>query len=152
MILLPIEIDASSNSKFYEQPECKSILDIYPAYYTKVGFNKPWIGYFASIDGHQFVGCGGYKGKPREGKVEIAYATFQSFEGQGFGKAICRELVRLSLKTDPSVRITARTLMENNPSTTILKSNGFTYVGIVTDEEDGEVWEWELKNAVEMPL
>lgn len=146
MILLPIDIDISLNNRFEVIPECKSILDIYPGYYLKVGFNKPWIGYFASIDGTEIVGCGGYKGKPKEGKVEIAYGTFPNFEGQGIGKKICRQLVMLSLQTDPSIRITARTLRENNPSTSILKSNGFRFLGVVADEDDGDVWEWEYQN------
>jgi RimJ/RimL family protein N-acetyltransferase len=145
MILLPIDIDVSLNSKFSENPDCKPILDLYPGYYHKVGYDKPWIGYFASVDGKGIVACGGYKGKPRDGKVEIAYGTFKDFEGQGIGKAVCLQLVLLAMQTDPSVRITARTLMESNASTTILKSNGFTWVGVVVDEEDGDVWEWELK-------
>ena len=50
----------------------------------------------------------------------------------------------LSRQTDSSIRITARTLMENNASTQILRKNGFEFKGIVFDEEDGDVWEWEL--------
>ena len=147
MILLPIDIDVSSNSQFSENPECKSILNTYPGYYHKVGYNKPWIGYFATVDGIGIVGCGGYKGKPRDGRVEIAYGTFKNFEGQGIGKGICRHLVLLSLQTDPSIRITARTIMESNSSTAILKSNGFKCEGVVFDEEDGDVWEWEFQKV-----
>ena len=38
-------------------------------------------------------------------------------------------------------------MTENNASTTILKRNGFKYVGIVNDEEDGDVWEWEFQKT-----
>lgn len=148
MILLPIEIEHTLNGRFADNPECKSILDVFPAYYQKVGFTKPWIGYFASIDGSEIVGCGGFKGKPREGKIEIAYGTFQNFEGQGIGTEICRQLVLISLKTDPLIKITARTLMESNASTKILKRNDFEFVGIVNDEEDGNVWEWECRKEL----
>jgi len=55
---------------------------------------------------------------------------------------MCRLLVELALKTDPNLRITARTLMEENASTKILKKNGFQFVGSVIDPDDGEVWEW----------
>ena len=146
MTLLPIDVDVSLNSKFKGNPECEAILCVYPDYYERVGYNKPWIGYFATVDGNEIIGCGGYKGKPREGKIEIAYGTFKNFEGKGFGTEICRQLVLLSLQTDPSIRITARTLMEINASTTILKRNGFECLGVVYDEEDGDVWEWEFKN------
>jgi carbonic anhydrase len=55
-------------------------------------------------------------------------------------------LVLLSLQTDPSIRVTARTILETNPSAKILKRNGFECNGIVYDEEDGDVWEWEFKS------
>lgn len=147
MTLLPIELDVSLNNIFSENPECTGILSVYPDYYYRVGFNKPWIGYFASIDGVGLIGCGGYKGQPQEGKVEIAYGTFKNFEGKGIGTEICRQLVLLSLQTDPSIRITARTLMETNGSTTVLARNGFKCLGIVFDKEDGDVWEWEYQNT-----
>jgi ribosomal-protein-alanine N-acetyltransferase len=147
MTLLPIELDVSLNNKFSENPECAAILSVYPDYYNRVGFNKPWIGYFATIDGVGIIGCGGFKGQPQEGKIEIAYGTFKNFEGQGIGTEICRQLVLLSLQTDPSIKIKARTLMEINGSTTILERNGFKCLGIVFDKEDGDVWEWEFQNT-----
>lgn len=147
MTLLPIEVDLSLNKKFTENPECAAILSVYPDYYDRVGFNKPWIGYFATIDGVQIIGAGGYKGQPQDGKIEIAYGTFKNFEGQGIGTEICRQLVLLSLQTNPSIRITARTLMEISGSTTILERNGFKCLGIVLDKEDGDVWEWEFQNT-----
>ena len=147
MKLLPIDIDESLNDKFRDNPECALVQSLYPDFYKRAGYNKPWIGYFATFDGNEIVGCGGYKGKPRDGKIEIAYGTFKNYEGKGIGTEICRQLVLLSLKTDPSLKITARTLTENNASTTILKRNGFKYVGIVNDEEDGDVWEWEFQKT-----
>jgi [ribosomal protein S5]-alanine N-acetyltransferase len=145
MILIPIDIDPSKNVQFLSDPECAVIMAIYPEYYERVGYDKPWIGYFASFDGNEIVGCGGYKGRPKDGKVEIAYGTFTNYQGKGIGKEICRQLVLLSQKTDPSIRITARTLMENTASPQILKHNGFVFLGVVHDEEDGNVWEWEFR-------
>ena len=40
-------------------------------FYKRVGFNEPWICYFAQMDG-KLVGSAGIKGKPRDGKIEIA--------------------------------------------------------------------------------
>ena len=85
----------------------------------------------------------GFKGRPVDGRVEIAYGTFPSFQHKGIGAMICRELVMLTLRTDPTVKITARTLMEENHSTKILRKNGFLWQGVVVDPDDGEVWEWE---------
>ena len=147
MQLLPIDFEESKNIPFKTNPECVDVLSIYPDYYRKVGYNKPWIGYFATLDGKEIIGCGGFKGEPKDGKVEVAYGTFKNYEGQGIGTQICRQLVLISLQSDPSVRITARTLMENNASTRILKKNGFEFNGVVFDEDDGDVWEWELKET-----
>ena len=145
--LLPIDIDEANNTQFSQHPECVEILQVYGPFYRKVGFNKPWIGYFATFNGEAIIGGGGYKGAPKEGKIEIAYGTFKNYQGQGIGTAICKALVQLSLKTEPSVRITARTLQDNYASISILKKNGFTCSGIVYDEEDGDVFEWEYQKA-----
>ncbi len=142
MYLLPIEQDETLNAKYTLHPECMEILKLYPGYYAKIGFVKPWIGYFASMDGQVIVGTGGFKGKPINRKVEIAYGTFKEFEGRGIGKEICKLLVTLSLKTDSTLIITARTLENENSSASILKQNGFSCEGTVQDEEDGTVWEW----------
>ena len=147
MLLLPIDIEESKNLRFRENPECIPILNVYPGFYQKTGYNEPWIGYFATIDGRSIIGAGGYKGKPKEGKVEIAYGTFKKYEGQGIGTEICRQLVMLSLKTDPAISITARTFQDGYASMGILKKNGFECVGIVHDEEDGDVLEWRFKKA-----
>jgi [ribosomal protein S5]-alanine N-acetyltransferase len=147
MKLLPIEADISLNIKFGDHPECLDVLNVFPDYYGLVGFNKPWIGYFATRNGVEIIGCGGFKGKPQNGKVEIAYATFKKHQGQGIGKEICRKLVLLSLDADPTIRITARTLIENYGSIAILQHNGFICNGMANDEEDGDVWEWEYQRA-----
>ena len=147
MKLLPIELDVSLNNRFSENPACAAILSVYPGYYSRVGFKKPWIGYFATIDGVEIVGCGGYKGQPQEGRIEIAYNTFKDFEGKGIGTEICRQLVLLSLQTNPLIKITARTLVEISGSTTILERNNFKCMGVVCDKEDGDVWEWEYKKS-----
>jgi RimJ/RimL family protein N-acetyltransferase len=93
------------------------------------------------------VGACGYKGKPVGGTVEIAYGTFTSFMNKGIGGAICRALTQLALVTDPGVRITARTLPEENYSTRILAKNGFILLGNVSDKDDGDVWEWEFRGT-----
>ena len=145
MQLLPIDIDESQNIKFRNNPECLEVLTVYPDFYQRIGFNKPWIGYFATFNGQEIIGVGGFKGKPKEGKVELAYGTFKEYQGRGVGTEICRQLVKLTLQTNPALRITARTLQDGFASMAILKKNGFECLGIVEDEEDGAVLEWEYK-------
>jgi RimJ/RimL family protein N-acetyltransferase len=113
-------------------------------YFKKIGYVPPWIGYFVELNS-ELIGSAAFKGEPTNGKVEIAYGTMEAFRNRGLGTRICNELVMLSLKTDPSIKITARTLPENNFSTKILKKNNFAFNGTVIDPEDGEVWEWEYQ-------
>lgn len=147
MKFLAIDIDESKNSIFVNNPDCELLLSVYPEFYKKVGFVKPWIGYFIADDNDEIIAFGGFKGKPRNGKIEIAYGTVPKYERQGIGSRLCKELVLIALNEDRLVKITARTLPEENTSNRILKRNGFEFLGLVWDEEDGEVWEWEFKNT-----
>jgi RimJ/RimL family protein N-acetyltransferase len=141
----PIDIDSNKNKDFMEHPECLPILEIYTEFYKKTGYDPPWIGYFVS-EQNELRGFAGFKGKPQNGKVEIAYATFSQYEGKGMGTATCKHLVELALSIDPATRVTARTLQDGHASIRILQKNGFVCNGIVMDDEDGEVLEWEWKN------
>lgn len=144
MELLPIKERIDQNYDFASNPLCKETLSFSVDYYKIVGFSPPWICYYAKQHG-ELVGSAAFKGRPMNGVVEIAYSTFDNFRRQGIGTIICEKLVELSLKTDPSIRITARTLPVHNYSTRILKKNNFTCLGVVQDADDGTVWEWEYK-------
>lgn len=141
MKLIPIKEHPDDNKDFIDNPVCQEITFMTIAFYKKVGFIEPWIGYFAEEDG-DLVGSAGFKGKPINGTIEIAYGTFEKYRKQGYGTKLCKLLVDLCLKTDPALRITARTLPERNFSTRILEKNNFIFVATVNDPEDGEVWEW----------
>lgn len=144
MKLLPIQPTLEQNQQFADDPFCRENLQMSVEYYKTIGFNPPWICYYAEKNG-QLVGNAAFKGQPVNGRVEIAYGTFQNFRNRGIGKEICKTLVDLSLQTDPSVRVTARTLPEKNHSTRILQANSFKYMGVVNDPDDGDVWEWEYQ-------
>ena len=139
--LLPIKASLAENPEFSEIEDCREILEMCVGYYGEIGFNPPWIGYFAESDG-LLVGTGGFKGQPVANKIEISYGTFPAYRKQGVGGRICRELVRYAKEADPDIIVSARTLPEENYSTKILRKNGFLCAGVVWDKEDGEVWEW----------
>jgi len=144
MKLLPIQKTLAENKIFSDNPLCKETLTMCIDFYKRVGFNPPWICYYVEENG-ELVGSAAFKGKPVNNTVEISYGTMEDQRQKGVGTRICKQLVELSLSTDPSVRITARTLPEKNYSTRILQKNKFVLLGFVTDPEDGEVWEWEYK-------
>ena len=141
MHLVPINEHIEDNQEYTDNPLCQETIYMTMEFFKRIGYEKPWISYYAMENGG-FVGCGAFKGAPRNGVVEIAYGTFEAFRRKGVGTGICKLLVDLSLKTDPAVTITARTLPEKNFSTRILEKNGFIFSGMVNDPEDGDVWEW----------
>ena len=143
MTLLPIREHADENPEFSSHPDCQDSYAMTISFYQRIGFQPPWISYYASVNS-ELVGAAAYKGKPVDNQVEIAYGVFPRFQNQGIGARICRELVLLAQKTDPSVIITARTMPEENFSSKILRKNNFKLRGTVNDPADGDVWEWEF--------
>jgi len=141
MKLEPIHIDEDQAMEIYANPFCLEIFKSYPAYYYKEGYFPPWIGYFV-IEQNQVLGVGGFVGKPKEGRVEIAYGTRKEYEGKGIASFSCKQLIVIARAAEPEIIITAKTAPENNASTKILKRNGFEFSGIVQDDEIGDAWEW----------
>ena len=142
MKLLPINQHLHENLQFADHPDCSKSLQMCIDFYKRVGYNPPWICYFVQLD-DQMVAAAAFKGKPLDNKVEIAYGTFDQFQNRGIGTRIADTLVKLALQTDPSVRVTAQTLKEENYSVKILRKNNFVLIGTAMDEDEGEVWEWE---------
>ena len=147
MTLMPIKQTLEENKAFASNPLCNESLSMCIDFYKRVGFDPPWICYYAE-EGGDLIGNAAFKGRPINNTVEISYGTMESHRQHGVGTRICKQLVELSLTTDPSVRITARTLPEKSYSTRILEKNNFVLLGFVTDPEDGDVWEWEYKNKI----
>jgi len=144
MELTPIKKSLEENAEFVSNPLCQETIYMTIDFYKKIEFVPPWICYYAKQNDN-IVGSAAFKGPPTNGSVEIAYGTFEKYRNQGIGSKICKSLVDLSLKTDPKIRITARTLPEKNFSTRILEKNNFAFIGKVNDPDDGDVWEWEFK-------
>jgi RimJ/RimL family protein N-acetyltransferase len=146
LTFIPIKPSESENAAFAASADCQLPMTMMMDYYKIVGYRLPWIGYFV-MQHDQPVGVAGFKGQPISNKVEIAYSTFPEFQHQGIGKEMCRELVRLAVEAQPEVIITARTLPEHNYSTKILQHNSFEWVGMVWDDDDGNVWEWVYRKS-----
>jgi hypothetical protein len=130
MELKVINIKENKANELFASVDCQKIISIYEDYYQKIGYNLPWVGYFVLRE-NQIVGCCGFTGQPKDGKVEIA-----SFS--------CKELISIANQTDPTVIITAKTVPEYNASTKILQNFRFTFSEIVQDEEIGDAWLWIL--------
>jgi [ribosomal protein S5]-alanine N-acetyltransferase len=139
--LIPIQEHLDNNREFLKNPLCQESLYMAVEFFQQVGYQVPWIGYFAILN-KEVVGSGAFKGPPQNNAIEIAYGTFEPFRQRGIGAAICEQLVQLALKTDPCIKITARTLPDNYFSARILEKNRFRFTNPIIDPEDGEVFEW----------
>ena len=146
MELKPIELNIDKSEEIYASENCQLLLNVYNDYYKIIGYNFPWVGYFV-CRGNEIVGSCGFKGQPKDGKVEIAYWTFKEYERQGIATFSCKELILISQQFDSSIIITATTAPENNASTKILQNNDFEFTKIVQDHEIGDAWLWILKVA-----
>lgn len=89
------------------------------------------------------VGQCGFKGRPVEGVVEIAYGVAPEFEGRGYATEAAFSLTRLAFESGEVQTVIARTYDRANASSRVLQKAGFRLVGEVTDPEDGTVWQWE---------
>jgi len=142
------EIDAQGESRIVQwTPEwvgevCRTTV----ARYRRTGFVRPWTGYLAET-AHAVVGTCAFKAPPHAGEVEIVYFTFPDYEGEGFATEMARQLVAIARQAEPAIVVTARTLPEENPSTSVLRKLGFIQRGPVVDEEEGELMEWMLPSA-----
>lgn len=144
MQLIPIPLEGSPD--LASVPITASVrewIDGNQAFYKVVSFAPPWTAYLA-VEEDAVVGTCAFKGAPKAGIVEIAYATRPDLEGRGIATRMAMELVRISRTTDPAVRIIAQTLPEVNASTRVLTKCGFAQVRDAVDDEAGTVWEWEL--------
>lgn len=129
------------NQSLFASEECQQLLSIYKSYYPEYGFELPWVAYLVIKD-NKVMGTGSFTQKPADGMVEIAYWTFQNYEGQGVASFACNELISIATNTDKNVIITAKTAPKKNASTRILEKNGFSFTKIVQDDEIGDAWLW----------
>src|SRR5260370_28248919 len=108
--------------------------------YARRGYVQPWVGYLAIEGGHCVGGCG-FTSPPVGDVVEIAYFTYPDFERRGIATRMAQRLISIAQEFDPSVRIIAHTLTEENASNHILKKLGFAFSGTVDHPEEGKIWE-----------
>ena len=146
-----IAVDANGQLMECDKPLsefCARICESYGPFYEKVGFELPWVGYFAR-EKDQWVGSCGFKGPPINGRVEIAYVTSPEHREQGVATRMAAELLEIAKRSDSSIKIWAETMPEESASTSILKKFDFERTSIAQDEEVGEVWVWERVSTIE---
>lgn len=103
----------------------------------------PWCGYIG-WDGAVPIGFGGFVGEPDDaGVIEIGYLTFPAQEGRGVATAVAAGMIAIAREQGLCALI-AHTLPQDNPSTGVLRRNGFVRDGEAEDPDEGTVWRWRL--------
>lgn len=107
--------------------------------------SQKWLAYLpVEIKTNTIIGTCGFKGKPKDGFVEIGYEVVESLRNQGFATEMVRLLLNIAFKYRSINYVKAHTLALKNASVTVLKKFGFSYIKEIFDEEDGKIWEWHL--------
>ena len=57
---------------------------------------------------------------------------------------MARHLIEVARSAEPGIRIFAFTLPEKNASNRILQKLGFQFAGETQDEDERDVWRWQL--------
>ena len=144
MKLIPITKTGQPQKFIAHLPaEAAEVGKVFSGLYQTVGYQPPWLGYFAVI-GDQCIGTCGFKSPPENNRVEIAYYTFPAFEGKGMATQMAKTLVDIAREAAPNVIIAAQTLPAEGASTSILIKLGFENVATLEHPEDGTVWEWQF--------
>lgn len=103
----------------------------------------PWCGYVGWQEAEP-LGFGGFVGQPDEaGVIEIGYLTFPAHEGKGVASAVAAGLIAIA-RGGGLAAVMAHTLPEENPSTAVLRRNGFVRAGEAQDPDEGTVWRWRI--------
>jgi [ribosomal protein S5]-alanine N-acetyltransferase len=143
--LVACERDGSLAAPCERTPDIDEICAATAGMYDRLGFDPPWIGYIAAVEGVA-VGGGAFVGAPADNRVEIAYFTRAGHEGRGIATRTARRLVAIARRHSPGIEIYAKTMPEAGASTRILARLGFERIGVTTDHEIGEAWAWLLRS------
>ena len=63
MELKTIELNVDQSKEIYVSTNCQQVINSMKEFYPKIGFNEPWVGYFA-FNNNQLVGTYGFTGQP----------------------------------------------------------------------------------------
>jgi gluconolactonase len=81
------------------------------------------------------------------GQVELGYAVATSCQGQGYASAAVHAFVARARRAPDVTVLVGHTPLDRPASARVLEKAGFTFVGIVADEHDGQplrVLEWRM--------
>lgn len=84
------------------------------------------------------IGTVGFKGLPKDGRVDIGYTIVDVFQRQGYATEACRALIDWAFSDDRVDRIVGETLPDLTASIRVMQRLGFKLVGDHETGHDGE--------------
>jgi [ribosomal protein S5]-alanine N-acetyltransferase len=151
MKLLEINSDGTLSANVGPLPEvCRSVIESTVGLYSRVGWNRPWVGYLA-FENDECVGTCAFTHAPTDEVVEIAYFTLPGQEGRGVATRMAGNLLAIARTSAPDVMVTAHTLPQESASTRVLRKLGFVLNGPMLHPEDGTVWVWRHEEKRNVP-
>jgi RimJ/RimL family protein N-acetyltransferase len=92
-----------------------------------------WCSYYFVLDEGEspavLIGAGGYKGRPRDGAVEIGYSIVAGHRRRGLASEAVAGLVENAFECPQVTRVIAQTLPDLHPSIGVLERNRFRLAG-----------------------
>lgn len=94
------------------------------------------------------VGCGGFKGAPRDGAVELGYAVAPPWRERGVASTAVRAMLAEAWADTEVQAVIAHTLAEPDASVRVLEKAGFARDGEIEDPDVGAAWRRRLARPV----
>jgi RimJ/RimL family protein N-acetyltransferase len=107
-----------------------------------------WIAQIVTVN-KQVVGHAGFHGPPDQaGMVEVAYSVVPAHRGNGYAKAMLRDLLQRAM-AEPNIRVVRATIRPDNAaSLATIRPFQFVWKGEQMDEIDGLEYIFELDTTV----
>lgn len=125
--------------------------DALPFFYEGFKANGNYWGSFFTVHkaDRQLLGTCGFKGGLDEnGTVEIGYEIHEAYRQQGLASEAAQGLIDFAFSHVEVQLVRAHTLAHGNPSVSVLKKLGFTFIGLFNDPEDGDIWRFDLPRKI----
>jgi len=105
-----------------------------------------WWSYLPVVkEENTLIGSCGYKGEPKDGRVEIGYEVTAAYRGIGLATEMAKALIEKAFQSNEVQYVEAHTLAEINESGSVLKKCGLRKTAELEDPEDGKIWKWEIR-------
>jgi ribosomal-protein-alanine N-acetyltransferase len=106
------------------------------------GADPVWSSFYVVLENGRAVASAGFKGPPREGRVEIGYNVAEARRGCGIATLAVRRLLAVAFAQPHVEQVRAETAVANLASRRVVEKCGFGKVGQRTTDDDGvlDVW------------